>query len=75
MWCSCATVVGVQGLLKRQVLRGFVTQLWQTPTELTVNLLGDFNWWRYQKQIENAGRKILGQEKFAELKNMVWPAC
>lgn len=38
-------------------------------------LCGDFDWWRYQKQIENAGGKILGQEKFAELKNMAWPAC
>ena len=25
---------------------------------------------RYQKQIEDAGRKVLGKEKFAELKNM-----
>jgi len=40
-----------------------------------LSVCGDFNWWRYQKQIENAGGKILGQEKFAELKNMAWPAC
>ena len=41
-----------------------------TPEDEELHYLYEMQQKKYQKQIENAGGKILGQEKFAELKNM-----
>lgn len=41
-----------------------------TPEDEELHYLYEMQQRKYQKQIEDAGRKVLGKEKFAELKNM-----